>query len=369
MTVARANRLRLTRYKPGVHVCKSPCSQKSLLALAALGAFAGAASAQSSVTLYGRVDTAVVYSTAGDNVTNGDSTLRLDDGGDRVGIGGSRWGLRGVEDIGGGNTVFFQLESGLRSDTGAAADNARLFNRTALVGLRSKTLGALSLGRQETLTRRTNALADVTGLGELKVDESNTGGIVYETLGQRIDNSVLYETPNFSGFVAQVLVAAGEATVARQNGVRVSYTNGPIALAAAYERREEFNGQDAQDKVATLAGSYNFGVAKLHLGYQKVSDVTAPNVIVAGNVEDRSGYNIGVSVPLGKATINAQYQSVENERLGASDVDMQKYGISVRYALSKRTTLYSAFTQRSGDVKDNLAAEREITLFGLAHTF
>lgn len=358
---------------------------KSLIALAVLGAFAGAASAQSSVTLYGRADVNVTHSKSGDNVNGGDSVTRLDDGGDFSGIGGSRWGLRGVEDLGGGVTAFFVLESGFRTDTGAAGDTTRLFNRAANVGIASKQMGSIGFGRFDSFTRRTNAIIDVTGLGEIKPDEAQGGSSQYQTFGQRVDNTIQYESPSFSGFGVQLRYGLGEYVTGAVNesikdnaGIRVSYANGPVNVALAYEWRLDEKGSDDEDKTLTLGGSYNFGAFKLHAGYQKTSDVTvatrasATAALVAPAataVEDHTAYSLGVSVPMGKFTVNAQYIYGEDELFNGTDRDFRKYGISVRYALSKRTTLYSALTDRSGDVKDNLTQKRNITLFGLAHTF
>ena len=151
---------------------------KSVIALAVLGAFAGAAAAQSSVTLYGRADANITYSDRG-SILDGNSRTSLYDGGANSGIGGSRFGLRGVEDLGGGLKAFFLLESGFNIDTGgqenansgSAANPQRLFSRLAYVGL-SSSLGEIRLGRQESISRQMNAIGDVSTLGELKTDET-----------------------------------------------------------------------------------------------------------------------------------------------------------------------------------------------------
>lgn len=356
--------------------------KKSLIALAVLGAFAGAASAQSSVTLYGRAEANITNSKPGDAVNNGDSVTRLDDGGDLSGIGGSRWGMRGNEDLGNGLNAFFLLESGIRSDTGAGGGE-KLFSRLAYVGIGSKQMGSIAFGRQESFSRRTNALIDATGLGELKVDEAQGAATLFSTYGQRVDNSIVYESPNFSGFAAQARYSFGEDTTKDvaptgkdQAGFRVQYISGPISAALAYEVTLDEDNTDDEDKTLTVGGSYNFGLFKLHAGYQKVSDVTVATRVgavltpaAATTVEDHTAYSVGMSVPLGKATLNAQYINGEDELYNGTKRDFSKYGISVRYALSKRTTIYSALTNRSGDVKETLAQKRNFTLFGLAHTF
>ena len=127
--------------------------KKSLLALAVLGTFAGVAQAQSSVTLYGVVDNAFAYSnhaqavTAAGVVIPGSSGSRL--AMQAGGLSSNRWGLRGVEDIGGGLKSLFVLESGFAMDTGTLQQGGRLFGRQAFVGLQGNW-GKITLGRQYT---------------------------------------------------------------------------------------------------------------------------------------------------------------------------------------------------------------------------
>lgn len=120
--------------------------KKTVAALAVLSAVAGAAHAQSSVNLYGLVDVFVgkstVKNTTGAVVTNTDAGTSLSSGG----LNGSRWGLRGSEDLGGGLKATFQVESGFNADTGTSADAGRLFNRTSKVGL-SGGFGSVEFGR------------------------------------------------------------------------------------------------------------------------------------------------------------------------------------------------------------------------------
>ena len=117
--------------------------KKSLLALAILGAFAGAASAQTSVTLYGVVDGGIAYE---DNGTAAGSVLRVENGGQST----SRFGFKGTEDLGGGLSALFVLENGFLVGTGAMSTANVLFNRQSWVGLKGG-YGTTRLGRQETL--------------------------------------------------------------------------------------------------------------------------------------------------------------------------------------------------------------------------
>ncbi len=122
--------------------------KKSLLALAVLGAFAGAAQAQSSVTIYGIVDTGITYTSKVATGTGTGSKFAVNSGN----IQGSRIGFKGVEDLGGGLSAVFQLETGFTNDNGGlqgsdAVTSSNLFRRKSVVGL-SGGFGTVLLGRQ-----------------------------------------------------------------------------------------------------------------------------------------------------------------------------------------------------------------------------
>ncbi len=112
-------------------------------ALVLAGVFAGTAHAETSVTLYGIADISIRYLNHGEN---GNSRIGMNNGA----ISGSRWGLRGTEDLGGGNSAFFRLENGFNVQNGQRSDSNRLFSRQAYVGLDGGSAGAISFGRQDT---------------------------------------------------------------------------------------------------------------------------------------------------------------------------------------------------------------------------
>lgn len=353
--------------------------KKSVLALAVLGAFAGAVSAQSSVTLYGRLDTAVTWTDPGSEgrVTGdtavGESVFRLN--GHDV-IGGSRWGLRGSEDLGGGLKANFVIESGFNGDTGAQS-GTKLFDRQAFVGLSSKSLGEVRLGRQQTLTRELNLLtADIASEGELTVVQPAglpPGRILFQNFGYRVDNAVQYLSPNFGGFQVRGLVAAGEGATARQQGVLLTYSAGPLKAGLSYESYADGPGADGTyNEVLLLGASYDFGFATLLGSVQNTKDfgnATSDEVTVGGAiVEDHQGYNVGVMVPFGAFQLRAQYTRSTMEREGESDLDTDKYGASLRYSLSKRTQLYTVVSKLGGDDDETFARDVQVT-FGVGHNF
>jgi predicted porin len=345
--------------------------KRSLIALAALAA-AGAASAQSSVTLYGRVDVNVTYQDPGSQATVaggalGDGVWKLNDGGDN-GIGGSRWGLRGTEDLGGGLKAYFVLEQGFRTDNGNASNSSQSFSRQAYVALGSASFGDLRLGRVDTLTRTINlGFVDVTAEGELTVTESVVGSNrpLFQNLGSRVNNAAYYISPNLGGFQIHALVGAGEGATARHDGLAGTFRSGPFGIGGAYER---YDNGDSYNEVYTIGGNWNFGFGTVFAGYQNTSDF-GNNTAAANSGIDHDAWNIGLLVPFGNWQFRGQYTSSSVDQPGsAPDFDQEKYGVSARYSLSKRTTLYGVATQRSGDRSELYPRETEVA-FGVAHTF
>jgi predicted porin len=324
--------------------------KKSLIALAVLAA-SGAAMAQSSVTLYGIAD-AWVGSTkveTGAGFRGPLNTPVAATGSQRQtavntsGVNGSRWGLKGSEDLGGGMNAIFTLESGFSLDTGASAQNGTLFSRQAFVGLQSG-FGTVSLGRQysayDNLQGAVNNNYDAFTFNARTGANGGVAANGIKDYTNRIDNSIAYTSPSFGGFSGAVVYGFGENknTAANVNGdatdnasVHVKYANGPILVGYAYQEEKLAAVAGAQDKnkYNLLGGSYDFGVAKLTGSYN-----TAKNNLL----KDKEG-QIGVSVPFGAAAISVGLARSKSEGAG---VERTGKGISLlgTYALSKRTGLY-----------------------------
>ena len=388
--------------------------KKTLIALAALGAFAGVAQAQS-VTLYGRVDANITNERAGDNIapaSAGESVTKMNDGGLNTGIGGSRWGMRGSEDLGGALKANFQLESGYSSDTGASGQSGRLFGRQAWVGLGSASLGEVRLGRQETFSRLAATYWDPSFNGQTKLNENNVAAPVapvagvpaasvgrdyqlFQNFGDRQDNVISYRSPNFAGFTVAAQVGLSEEVsngvvdnAGRYQGVMLGYTAGPLAIGLAFENFKVGDvapgAEDNLNQTLSFGANYNFGVARVFAGYQRVKDTannnspsqirspaanTAP--LLSTLVDDTTAYTVGVLVPLGQFTLLANYAQAKYElrTAGSPELDLKKFALGWQYAVSKRTVLYGTATHRSGDLSDALTIKREFTLLGVAHTF
>jgi predicted porin len=332
--------------------------KKTLIALAVLAA-SGAAMAQSSVTLYGVAD-----------VWLGSSKVEVGGVGNRQnvietsGVNGSRWGLKGAEDLGGGMKAIFTLESGFSLDTGASAQGGLLFGRQAFVGLQS-SLGTVTLGRQYGAYEDLHAIVDHNYAAftfESNVAVAANGIPDYAV---RINNSVAYTSPVYSGFSGKVLYGFGENKNTPVVGnsstdiasLHLKYANGPLLVGYAHQEENQALGD--KNKYNLIGGTYDFGVVKLVGSYHHIKNNTT---------KDKE-YQVGVVVPFGAAAISAGYThsksdvgSVSNTGKGAS--------ILATYELSKRTRLYAAALNTKAHVL-NAAAETKTTKYGvgLRHFF
>jgi predicted porin len=318
--------------------------KKSLLALAALTAFAGAASAQSSVTLFGIVDAGVARLSAGGKSVTGMTNS---------GYNSSRIGFRGVEDLGGGLQAGFWLEGQLFNDSGNGASDGPLnFQRRSTVSLMGG-FGEIRLGRDYTPTFwnltvydpfGTNGVGQAITPGQLGAANANVSQAV------RANNSISYFTPNLGGFNGQVMYAFGENVsggVKTNNylGFRVGYAAGPIAVHGAYGKTE--GATDAADyKVMNFGGSFNFGF------------LTASLVVA----QDKNGAGLkvqtiepGIQVPVGAGVIRASYARHDQKGGDAAwnDNDYNKIAVGYLHNLSKRTTLYATYARTSNDGTQN----------------
>ncbi|MET3604998.1 putative porin [Sphaerotilus sulfidivorans] len=307
--------------------------KKSLLALAVLGAFAGAASAQSSVTLYGKLDLGFAKAA-------GSADKQVADGS------GSRVGFRGVEDLGGGLKALFQFEHRFNPDTGTVTNTA-FWHGLSTVGL-GGSFGTVNLGRQYTaaFSLITNVIDPFGG--------DTVAGLRGESLTKsvarlRTDNSVRYDGA-FGGLkVAADIAETPAGGVDRPYSVAAQYAAGPFMVAASYD-----NPTGANDNLATLGGSYTFGPAKVSLGIGRGDNNS--------NVRVKQAL-AGVTVSVGAAgQVLAGYAQ---EEVGTADAT-KKVSLGYRHNLSKRTQLYTDVTR----VNDLLSkTEKTGYDFGVIHTF
>ena len=249
--------------------------KKTLLAVALLAGFASAAQAADSVTLYGLIDAGIGYEKV---KFNGNSQSRV---GAVQGVSsGSRFGLRGSEDLGDGLRAVFNLEAGFGPLNGNSLQSGRLWGRQATVGLDSDSWGRLEFGRQTNLASKYFGSIDPFSIS---YNTANMGTVFSSANTMRLDNMVLYQTPSFGGFKAGLGYSfSADDTVSdeKQRGFEtnnnnrvltagVQYVNGPLNLAAAYDRfnpSKDVKGGSQEDTTIQsyiLGGTYDFEVVKI----------------------------------------------------------------------------------------------------------
>lgn len=330
--------------------------KKSLIALAVLGAAAGAAQAQSAVTLYGIVDLWVGRASTTDAVTDVKSSATLMESG---GVSGSRWGLTGSEDLGGGLKAVFRLENGFKADTGTGNGG---FGRQAYLGL-AGGFGTVTFGNTWT------AMDDILGASNSGFDSalsaSNLVLAVPALYASNPGNTVKYVSPSFGGFSAGFSHSLKEdSAVTGHEGITdfsVSYGAGPIAANFAYQVQNQ-TGNDL--KLTALNGSYDLGVAKLLASYGQAK---------AGSAK-ATDFQFGADVPLSAAlTLSVGYAQSKDDNSFSADGKRTGFGVAAAYSLSKRTTVYgglrTAKAKNGGILTDEESTKATVYAVGLKHTF
>ncbi len=347
--------------------------KKSLLALAALGAFAGAALAQSSVTLSGIVDAGVarVGTQVGTATTHSWNMQPSQSG-------YSAFTISGREDLGGGMSAFFLLNHRFRIQNGntrgttngnTAATTATFWRNTA-VGL-AGGFGDVRLGRILMPLQDMDAGFDPFATGT--VGSVYSGGI-NATL--RANSAIYYRSPSLSGFSVHAAIAAGKGQIAEEHGgglagantptaslnserpigASVRYAAGPLNVGLAYDRNT------ADLKTTGVYGAYDFGIFKLLGAFEKGDNFTAT---AAGVAEDLKFFSIGLTAPFGPVLLRTGYARINSD---LALRDGSKFGFGGDYRLSKRTNLYATLGKSSGD---RFTAAQKKTAFdvGVTHRF
>jgi predicted porin len=324
--------------------------KKSLIAFAVLSAFAASASAQSSVTVYGILDAGTAYTT--NQNAAGDSKTSLDAGN----MGTSRWGFKGVEDLGGGMKASFGLEATLGNDVGTAggAGGTPLFDRLATVGL-SGDFGAVNLGRLTNLELDAVVVTDPLGVAFAGTNPNvmfathNNGAFFgsYGTNGTgaaaRQNNSVKYQTVDFSGFSASLMHGFGEkagySTASTYTGLSGMYTDKNAFWATlAY----------STSKDAAVAPAVSAELTSLYAGVKfKTGAIALKGTYSETKVDtiNRKIDVIGLGVDYAMSpttTLVGTYYNIK--RSGATSGKADQFTGMAKYAFSKRTTVYAALT-------------------------
>jgi len=359
--------------------------KKTLLAAALLAGFAGAAQAQSNVTLYGLVDAGFNYA----KVEGQKSRLGIDSGL----MGQSRWGIRGSEDMGNGLKAIFTLESAINVDTGdqpSYSGTNKLFGRYAFVGLESASAGRVTLGRTTNLAFMWAAgIVNPFGLSFGTASVGSTFGYNDGDLGGgRADNTIYYYSPVISGFQGAIgysFNVAGQETAGSKNNSRLvdlglKYDNGPLKAVLTYQyvNPDQSKPNNGKFKNLTLGANYDFGVVAVYAGYANAKNIANPaswntsaaysgtgyvSGATSANFTKDNAWTLGLSAPLGPGKAYASYQK-------ATQSKVKGFALGYTYDLSKRTNLYAYFAQnevRQWTTNKDLDA-RQFAL-GLQHRF
>lgn len=291
--------------------------KKSLIALAVLG-FAGAAMAQSSVTLYGVADAGLGKAkSAGDTKVNMQSAGTMNNG-------TSRLGVRGVEDLGGGLKAGFNFETGLSLENGnTSTAGAGFWGRNANMWL-GGSWGTFQMGRTLNPSFYGVAAWELTGTANYSV-VGNTYGYVG---GARNSSEFSYKTPDFGGLSAKLgyIMKADNGDNAKWD-LNVIYANGPIAAGLSANKTK------GQKVGYALGGKYNFGNFAVAASY-------------SDNHKVRRGFSIGGTANFGAASVTLDLTRDTKNLAGKKYTNGLLEG---KYALSKRTFMYAAYLRHDGN--------------------
>lgn len=320
--------------------------KKTLFAAAAtLALGATAAHAQSSVTLYGIIDAGLTFTnlqgTNSANLRQGSSNFQATSGN----LYGSRWGLKGSEDLGGGLSTVFVLESGFNAFNGNRGQGGQMFGRQAYVGLSNANYGTVTLGRQY------DSMSDFLGIYSASNDWATSFGSHFGDLDNinqsiRLNNAIKYVSPTWSGLsfggVFGFGNTAGDFSNDRTWAVGASYANGPFSLGAGYLNLHNPLTTTPSGPFAP-AGTYEGSVAgPAYNGLQIASS--------------QRTFGVGGSYVIGAATINLLWtrtQLMGSEFFGPSggpttDIRFDNYEINGKYALTPAFTVGASYTFTNG---------------------
>ncbi|MPW20421.1 Porin Gram-negative type [Paraburkholderia piptadeniae] len=365
-----------------------------------LAALASPVHAQSTVTLYGVIDTGLTYV----HNSGGQSTQLALGGG---ALSGSRWGLKGSEDLGNGLKAVFRLENGFNPTTGALGQGSRMFGRQAYVGLSDDKFGTLTLGRQ--YDPIVDQVQPLTG--------DNYFGAIIATPGDfdnydnsiRINNSVKWVSPSWSGLTVEALYSfggvAGSVGSGQTYSASVAYNTGAFGIAAGYMHLDYGNTGLVKRPTSSADSLFNSSVNSAYASARSVNSTRVAGQYVLGSVTLGAGYSFTQYNPdaasafltaekYQNASVFGVWQVAPTFLLGAgynytktsgdSSAKYHMFTVGADYNLSKRTDVYAVagYTHASGqnglgeaqavvgsyDI-DSGKTSQAITVVGLRHRF
>ena len=396
--------------------------KKTFVAAAVLGALATTAFA-ADVTLYGVVDTGLKFTRTDSDIPGIAKELGIAKNTDALNKfemksgnqAGSRFGLKGTEDLGDGYKVGFILESGFNADDGSMGKPNVIFNREASLSLYTP-FGQLSAGKIGAITQGTSSWGKMgyfSAFGTSYGDFVAQDGQIASTT-QVWDNMIAYQTPSFAGVKVYAQYAMGaqdnenKSSSDRFYAVGATYDNGPAHLLFAVDSTnykswdaEEAKGIDTDDSLTvTLGGNWDFDVARVYFGGQYFKDVAVSSVGVfkafgtaiqadlttgaqslADTTSHIDGYGLtaSVSAPVlgGTSRFGVGYvDASESDKDKSDEFDLSAWIVSAgyQYDLSKRTNVYGVVSYSKAEYKNKteefkVKPSAAVAMVGLRHNF
>lgn len=374
----------------------TPSSLVRRMATVCLGACAlGAAQAQSSVSVYGLLDTGltVVNTVTAAGASQPGRVVSVHPGAMQA----SRLGYRGVEDLGGGLKALFVLETGVNVDAGTFAQGGAGFGRRSVVGLEGG-FGTVLVGRQPDFLDDMGAMSSAFTFGA----QASTIHALDRTYTDRTNQSIRYTTPRFGGTRAVALIGFGENTATSHGqalGLGLDHSTGALRLAAGYYQSklgaQAANGSQASigaqagspGQVAlrtySLAATYQLGSTRLMAMF---SDVRQPLAVATGARSLRSAANrrttiwdLGVHHALSSALfLNMSVILDKADFVAASSGRVRQLNLGLDLLLSKRTDVYAnaghqsasrMLTPGMGEGAPGLDRSQTLMRVGVRHRF
>ncbi|WP_438391666.1 porin [Caballeronia sp. DA-9] len=305
-------------------------NRKSLLAIAALAAFAASAApaqAQSSVTLYGLIDAGISYANHSAAGTGSSKIFKYDDGVSQ----GSRWGLRGAEDLGGGLKAIFTLESGFNSGNGTLGQGGAEFGRQAYVGISKSDVGSVTLGRQYSFS--TDYLGGAYSIGGQTVAGNYAYHIndVDQLTSSRINNSIKFSSANFYG-----VTFGGLYGFSNQAG---AFSGSPTTTAGGVTTQGSSRAYSFGLNYA--AGPFSIGTAYTDIHFPASATPafsTSIANVATGGTKDLRTFGIGANYKIADATLFALWTNTRFEAIGGATSKFNTYELGGKYAFTPAVT-------------------------------
>lgn len=380
--------------------------KKSLIAMSVLGAFVAGSTTAANVEIYGLINPALMFTSSNGDFDGAETKnqFSMEEGKEF----GSRWGLRGMEEISPDFKVGFVLESGFRSDTGAlgaARDTGRIFDRESHIDLHTK-FGKFQFGRMPLFGSVLGADGLFRAIDPLFANYTFAfgSGSVTASDWTRVDNAISYVTPTFAGLTGYAMYSfkndgttdaeESKAESDRYASLALRYQNGSLeavlvtdmTMYGSVDKKDHEEAGADNGFTVTLGGNYEFSNgfkliafaqyfkdqylntnARAGVTFDGVNELTKNNDVAGYGYVDGYGVSLGANYPLGGGTIKGQvaYRDMDN----TDDVDFNRWFVALGYdyPLSKRTSLF-AMTGFTQEKVENNRTNKEATPYGFEFT-